>query len=218
MSRTLLCAMQILLQIIEYVLELGQVFGVSFDEGFVRLEHILGLSGVIGGSDGGRKSVAHGGAALPDAAGIHGKELIEAEIGEEVVVALVEIDDVQVALPDLAQAEGDHGKGAHEGGIHDRTVAQIDDEFAMAAIDHFLGEFLDAGAVKERAFPFHLDPDDLVGGADEDGRRYAHLKFCVPGFWKIYRDGVPPVKRAKSWSSAARTSSVEPLNSKDTTE
>ena len=166
MSQTLLCAMQVLLQIFENVLELGKVFGVGADEGLVRFEHGASLEAatVFRG-----ESIAKRGPGILNAAGVHGEELVKAEVAEEVVVALVEIDDVKAALADLAKAEGDHGQGAHEGGVHDGTVAEIDDEFAMAAVDHFLGEVFDAGAIKEGAFPFHFDPDDLVGSAYEDG-------------------------------------------------
>ena len=45
------------------------------------------------------------------------------------------------------------------------------------AIDHLGGKFLHPRAVQERAFPFHLDPDDLVRGTDENGGRCAHLVF-----------------------------------------
>jgi len=97
MSRKLLCAMQVLLQIFEHVLELGQVLMVGFDERLVGIEHGLGLGGAIRGG-GGREGIAKGRTALFGAAGIHREKLVEAEVGEQIVVALVEIGDVEAAV------------------------------------------------------------------------------------------------------------------------
>ena len=88
------------------------------------------------------------------------------KIAEQIAVAGVEIDHVQMALAELAQPKRHARERPHERRVHDRAVLQVHHELAMPAVYHFLREFLHAAAVQKRAFPFDFDPDDLVCAAD----------------------------------------------------
>jgi hypothetical protein len=72
------------------------------------------------------------------------------------------MNDVQVPVSDLLQTQGHAGHRAHEGGVHHRAILEVDDEFTVAAVHHFLGEFLQVSAVQEVAFALDLDPDGLT--------------------------------------------------------
>jgi len=158
---------KILLEVLQDVLELGKIFRGGLDEGFVRFQHRLGLRRAVRGDRHIVQGADTGFAAL-DCAHIDGKKLVETEIAQEIVVALVEIDDMQMTLPEFAETQGDAREGAHERGIHYGTVSQIDHEFAMTAIDHFLGEILYSRTIQKRPFSLDPNPHDFIGHADQN--------------------------------------------------
>jgi hypothetical protein len=86
------------------------------------------------------------------------QELIESEVGEEAEVAFVQPGDPDGAFRGL-QLQRDSREGAHEGGVHDGALPQIDDEGLVAAREHFLREILEGAAVLEAAPPADPDPD-----------------------------------------------------------
>ena len=73
---------------------------------------------------------------------VDAEDLVETETAKEVATALAAMDNVEMSMPQFFQAQSQAGHGPHEGGIHHDTFFQVDDEFAMAAIDHLAGEFL----------------------------------------------------------------------------
>ncbi|HMJ05576.1 MAG TPA: hypothetical protein VK474_04910, partial [Chthoniobacterales bacterium] len=89
-------------------------------------------------------------------------DLIEPEPGEKIAASLSAVDHVQMAMSKILQAQGDTGKRAHKGRIHHDAILQIDNEFAVAAIDHLFGEFLQVAAVEEAAFALNPHPNGLA--------------------------------------------------------
>ena len=134
--------MQVLFEIYKDILEFGKVRGIGVNKGLVGLDHRIHLGLPPAGL---RIFFLQGnGPAAARGAGIEGEKLVETEVAKQVAISFVQIDDVQMPLPEFAKPQGDAGHGSHERGIHRRTVAQIDDKFPVAAIDHLLCEFLDA--------------------------------------------------------------------------
>ena len=70
------------------------------------------------------------------------ENLVEPQPGKKVAAALAAMDDVKMALTNFSQSKGDRGQRSHKCRIHHRAILQVDDELAVTAIDHFLGEFL----------------------------------------------------------------------------
>src|SRR5262249_44574799 len=110
------------------------------------------------------------------------KQLIQTEIPQQILIALVQIDDPQMSLAELAQAQRHAGERSHEGGIHDRTSLEIDDELAETPVDHLLGKLLQPRAVQKRPFPLYPNQNRAVGGADQDGRLGSH-GFRIADTW-----------------------------------
>ena len=69
---------------------------------------------------------------------------------------------VQMAVAEFLQAQSHARHRAHEGGIHHGAILQIDDEFAITAIDHLAGELLQVAAVKEIALALDPHPNGLI--------------------------------------------------------
>ena len=72
---------------------------------------------------------------------------------------------MEVAVTELLQPQGHTRHGAHEGGIHHGAILQIDDELAVAAVNHFLGELLQITAVQETSLTFHPYPNSWTVSA-----------------------------------------------------
>ena len=103
------------------------------------------------------------------------KDLVQPQPGEQIVVALVGVDDVHLALADFAQAQGDAGERAHERRIHHRAIRQINHEIAVAAVNHGRGETFDPSAVLERAFALHADADHFLVAPYQDRGGSVHV-------------------------------------------
>ena len=153
-SRSGLRALFRLLQEFEDVLESHGVLGADGREIFVRLED--GFAGRGGGGDGIRGGGRRGGGLLLEA-----QDAVEAEVAQDFAVARVRADDAEGAFRPDFHAHAD--EGAHEGGIHEFAVGQIDDELTVAAADHFLGKIFQAAAVLEGAAAGDPEPDGVTG-------------------------------------------------------
>lgn len=154
----------------EDVLEAGGVGLVGLDESFVSVEDFGGI-----GAGGWLSKLLHGGGGFWELWGVwvadfaDGEELVEAEVMEEGGVAVVGADDFEGAVTGfIAEGEGDAGDGAHEGGVHEFAFGEVDDEFALAAVDHFLAIAFEAGAGLERAAADDAQPNSSAEGACEN--------------------------------------------------
>ncbi len=89
---------------------------------------------------------------------------------------------------------------------------KIDHEITETTLDHLLDEFLQPGAVLERAAPFHFYPDGAVNATDQDRRcrvhsveRYPSVGRTVksrPDFYFQMKDWVRPTMRPSTISRA----------------
>ena len=116
--------------------------GVGFHQGLVRLEHRLGLPGVVLRGGGAVSAAARGRFAAFDRTHIDGEKLVEPEIAEQVVVALVQIDHMEMSLAEFAQTNAIPASVPMKVESITGTIPQIHHKLAMAAVDHFLGEIL----------------------------------------------------------------------------
>ena len=94
------------------------------------------------------------------------EDLIETKAGEKLATSLAAMHHVQMAVPEFFQAQSHAGHGAHEGGIHHGAILQVDDEFAIAAVDHFPGELLQVPAVEEAALALDPHPNGFAVYSD----------------------------------------------------
>ena len=87
------------------------------------------------------------------------KDLIETKPRQEIPAAISAVNDVKMTAAELLEAQRHPSHRAHEGGIHHRTIFQVDHKFAVPAIDHFARELLQVPAVQEASFTLDLHPD-----------------------------------------------------------
>ena len=78
---------------------------------------------------------------------LNAENLVEAKSGKKLVAAGRAMDDPKIAAAEFLQTKRHTRHGAHEGRIHRGAVIEVDDEFAVAALDHFPGKLLQIAAV-----------------------------------------------------------------------
>lgn len=114
----------------------------------MRLQDGLGL--LLFGLDGGarrrvgveRLTFRRAGAVAMDA-----ENLVQTKTGKQFTAANAAMHDVKMTVPEFLETQGDARHRAHKGGIHHGAILQINDELAVSAVDHFLGELLQVSAV-----------------------------------------------------------------------
>ena len=94
------------------------------------------------------------------------EDLVETKTGQEIVASLTTVDHVKMSVPQFFQAQSHSRHCSHEGGIHHDALFQVDDEFAIAAIDHLAGEFLEVAAVEEATLALNLHPNGIAVYSD----------------------------------------------------
>ena len=155
--------MEVLLQIIENVFEPEDIFRSRFAEGFVRLQHCASLLLLLpGGGFSGRFTRQLLAFGRRGAVAMNIEKLVKPEPVKQFAAAPAAVNDVQVSMTEFLEPQGHASHGSHEGGIHHRAVAQVDDELAVTAVDHLAGKFLEVPAVQKVALTFDPNPD---GGA-----------------------------------------------------
>ena len=76
------------------------------------------------------------------------------------------MNNVKMPMPQFFQPQCNAGHGPHEGGIHHRAFFKIDEEFAIAAIYHLPGEFLQVAAIEEGALALNFHPNGIAVYSD----------------------------------------------------
>lgn len=94
------------------------------------------------------------------------ENLIETETGKQISTAFTAMNDVKVSMPQFLQAKRHACHRPHKGGVHHGAFFQVDDELAIAAINHLPGEFLEVAAVEEGTFAFDFHPNGLAVYSD----------------------------------------------------
>ena len=98
------------------------------------------------------------------------EDLIEPEAGKQFAAALAAMNHVKMPVAEFLQAQSHARHCPHEGGIHHDAILQVDDEFAIAAVHHLPGKFLEVAAVQEAAFALHPHPDGWAVYSDLNRR------------------------------------------------
>ena len=76
------------------------------------------------------------------------------------------MDNVKMSVAQFLQAQSHARHCPHESGIHHRAFFQVDDEFAITAIHHLTGEFLQVAAIEEAALALNLHPNGIAVYSD----------------------------------------------------
>ena len=97
---------------------------------------------------------------------MNAENLIEAETGQELAAALSAVDDMKMPVAELAQTQGHSRHRSHERGIHHGAMFEVDDEFAIATVDHLPGEFLQVAAVEKASFALNSHPNGFAVYSD----------------------------------------------------
>ena len=152
--------MEVLLQIIENVFEPGNIFRRGFAQRLVRLQHGVRLFAfLVARRFRGRFSGKHFTFRRGGAVGMNIEQLIKTQAGEQLVAARPAVNDVKMPLPKFLQTQRHSSHGPHEGRIHHRAIGQIDNKFAVTAIDHLARELFQVPAVQKIAPAFDFNPD-----------------------------------------------------------
>ena len=163
--------MEVLLQIIENVLETGNIFRRGLAQRLVCLQHGARLLAFLlarrfrGGSSGEHFTFRRDGAI-----GMHVEQLIKTQTGEQLVAARAAVNDMKMPLAKFLQAQRHSSHRSHESGIHHRAIGQIDNEFAVTTIDHLARELFQVPAIQKIALAFDLDPDSWAIHTDLNRR------------------------------------------------
>jgi hypothetical protein len=136
-------------------------------QGLVRIQHLPGVLLLLFiGRSGGRFALEQFALRRRVAVRMDAKDLVQTETVQEVAAALAATDNVEMSVSKLFQAQSHARHCPHEGGIHHGAFFQVDDEFAIAAIDHLAGEFLEVAAIEEAALAFHFHPNGFAVYSD----------------------------------------------------
>src|SRR5580692_5385981 len=149
--------MQLFLEVLNDVLEFREIFRGRLDQGLVSFQHRLRPSGAV--------FFQRYWKSLPVlfyGAHAYVEKLVQPQATQRFRVSLIEIDDRQTAFAQLAKPQRDSSERAHKRRIHHRTIAQIDDELAGAAMDHLLGKVFQSRAVCGRTVALHPNPNDAI--------------------------------------------------------
>jgi hypothetical protein len=85
--------------------------------------------------------------------------LIQSESGKKLLTAIAAMNNVEVAAPEFLKPQGYAGHSSHERGIHHGAIRQVDDKFAVPAVQHFARELFEVAAIEEATFSLHFHPD-----------------------------------------------------------
>jgi len=97
---------------------------------------------------------------------VNAKYLVETKTRKEIATPITAMDNVKMSVPQFLQAERNASHCPHEGGVHHGAFFQIDDELAIAAINHLAGEFLEVAAIEEGTLAFNFHPNGLAVYSD----------------------------------------------------
>ena len=103
------------------------------------------------------------------------QDVVQAEAGEQLEIALVGVHDAQRAAAGFAEIQGSTGQHAEKGGVHHGAALEIDDEIAHALRNHALERLLGLQAVLKGASSVHPHPENSSDGANKNmsGRSHA---------------------------------------------
>src|ERR1039457_3530499 len=127
---------------IEDVLEPEEILRRGIAQRLMRVQHLPGvLLLLFFGRFSGRFALKQFTLRRRRSVRMDAKDLVETETAKEVATALAAMDNVEMSVSQLFQAQSHARHCPHEGGIHHGAFFQIDDEFAITAIYHLAGEF-----------------------------------------------------------------------------
>lgn len=106
--------------------------------------------------------------------------MVKTEAFEEGEIPGIRAHHAQTTVLGIAEIEGQSGESAHEGGIHQLALFQVEDELGVAFGNHDPGKFLQTMAIFESPATFYFDPDRPVRVTDENTRCLAHNLMINP--------------------------------------
>ena len=161
--------MQVLLQVLEDVLESRDILRRDFTKSLVRVEHLLRLLLLLHCRLTGRSRRKIFALRRGRTVGMDGKDLVQAESGQQLAAAVAAMDNMEAAMTEFLQPQRHACESAHERGVHHHAILQVDHKVAVAAINHFAREVFEIPAVEEVPFACDADPNGLAVYPDLNG-------------------------------------------------